>query len=185
MFKRIWDGWRRICGAHRSDDATERGGVVDFFLPRPTPGFFIRMGVVARVAVVLFGFVLIPCVIDGESMMPTFPSKGVTLNWRGKYLFREPRRGDVVIIRYDDKVYYLKRIVGLPGDTIAFYNGELYVNYKKLDEPYVKYLCDWNLAPREVKPGHYYVVGDNRSQHIRDHKFGQVHRKRIDGAPLW
>ena len=84
-----------------------------------------------------------------------------------------------------DKVYYLKRIVGLPGDTIAFYNGELYVNYEKLDEPYVKYLCDWNLAPRVVKPGHYYVVGDNRSQHIRDHKFGQVHRKRIDGAPLW
>jgi signal peptidase I len=185
VWERIRHIWRTVCGAHRSDDATERGSFVEFFLPRLTRGFFIRMGVVAAVAAVLFGFVLIPCYINGESMMPTFPSRGFTLNWRGKYLFSKPERGDVVIIRYSDKVYYLKRVVGLPGDTVAFHRGDLYVNGRRVNEPYVKYLCDWELPPRKVRPGHYYVVGDNRSQHITDHKFGQVLEKRIDGAPLW
>ena len=94
MWERIRLIWRTVCGAHRSDDATERGSFVEFFLPRLTRGFFIRMGVVAAVAALLFGFVLIPCYINGESMMPSFPSRGFTLNWRGKYLFSKPERGD-------------------------------------------------------------------------------------------
>ena len=105
MFERLLNGWRTICGAHRSDDSTERGSFIEFFLPRLTRGFFIRMGIVALAAAVIFGFILIPCYINGESMMPTFPSQGFTLNWRGKYLFSKPKRGDVVIIRYADKVY--------------------------------------------------------------------------------
>ena len=185
MLDRLRNCWHTICEVHRSDDSTERGSFVAFFLPKFTRGFFIRMGVVAGTAAVVFGFILIPCYINGESMMPSFPSQGFTLNWRGKYLFAKPQRGDVVIIRYADKVYYLKRIVGLPGDTIEFRRGDLYVNGRRLKEPYVKYICDWELPPRKVRPGHYYVVGDNRSQHISDHKFGQVLEKRIDGAPLW
>ena len=129
MFRRAAGIWAKIAGAHRSDDETGAGVVTEFFLPRLNRGFLLRMAVVALLAGVTFGFVLIPCVINGESMVPTYPAKGFTFCWRGKYLFGKPKRGDVVILRYADRVYFLKRIVGLPGDTIEFRNGTLYVTY--------------------------------------------------------
>lgn len=109
MFGVIRDTWHKIAAAHRSADETGAGTVLEFFVPRLKRAFFIRMSVVALLAAVVFGFVLIPCVINGESMVPTFPAHGFTFCWRGKYLFGKPRRGDVVIIRYADKVYFLKR----------------------------------------------------------------------------
>ncbi len=184
MLQQLKNLWLRIAGAHRSADDTEAGRVKEFLLPRPTRGFFLRMGVVAVFAVLVFSFVLIPCFIDGESMLPTYPSHGFTFCWRGKYLFSEPKRGDVVIVKYRPRVFFLKRIVGLPGDTVEFRHGDLYVNGEKADEPYLRYLSDWDLPPRTVEPGHYYVVGDNRSQPIGEHMFGQVLAGKILGSPL-
>lgn len=185
MFRRAAGIWAKIAGAHRSDDETGAGVVTEFFLPRLNRGFFLRMLAVTLLAAVVFGFVLIPCVINGESMVPTYPAKGFTFCWRGKYLFGKPKRGDVVILRYADRVYFLKRIVGLPGDTIEFRNGTLYVNGKAQEEPYVRYISDWNLPPRKVEPNHYYVVGDNRSQPMEQHRFGQVLSSKIAGSPLF
>ena len=175
----------RLCRAHRSQDETVGGGVREFFLPRPTRNFFIRAGAVTFVSVVVFGWLLIPCVIDGASMAPTFPEHGFTFCWSGRYWFSKPRRGDVVIVRYHDRVFYLKRVVAHAGDTVEFRGGRLFVNGKLQREPYVRYLCDWELAPRVVEPGHCYVVGDNRSQPINVHRFGSVSLRRIAGAPLF
>ena len=177
--------WARICGCHRSEDQTMEGAVRNFFLPRPTVGFFVRLGTVALLSVIVFGWVLRPCVIRGASMEPTIHRTGFTFCWRGRYLFSEPKRGDIVILRYSDKVYYLKRIVGLPGEVIAFVDGTLFINGKPHYEPYVKFVCDWNLPPRRVEPGHYYVVGDNRSMPMGNHIFGSVSRRRIEGVPTW
>ena len=183
--KNFWKMWLRICGAHRSDDQTGAAGVNEFFLPRMTRGFFIRSGCVALAAVLIFGFILRPCFINGGSMLPNWPEKGFTFCFRWRYLFSPPRRGDVVVVRYSSRVYFLKRVVGIPGDTVAFYRGRLYVNGRRVKEPYIKYISNWNLSPRKVQPGHFYVVGDNRSQHISAHKFGQVRSSRIIGAPLF
>ena len=79
----------------------------------------------------------------------------------------------------------LKRVVAFEGETVEFRNGDLYINGIRIEEPYVKYACDWNLPPRKVKKDHIYVVGDNRSMPIEQHKFGQVAKDRIYGAPLW
>ena len=79
-------------------------------------------------------------------------------------MFSKPKRGDIVIIRYKDKTYFLKRVIGLPGDTVEFRNGDLYLNGRKQNEAYVRYASDWNLSPRKVEPGHYYVVGDKRAR---------------------
>ncbi len=184
MLTALRQWWGKIASFHRSDDTTGAGGVRSFFLPRLSIGFFIRMGVLALLAFLVFGFILIPCVIDGESMMPTFANKGFTFCWRGRYLFDDPKRGDVVIVRFTDKVFFLKRVVGLPGDTVEFRNGILFVNDEPLYEPYVRYASTWNLKPRTIEPGHFYVVGDNRSQPIEQHKFGQVQQNRILGSPL-
>ncbi len=185
MFGTIGKTWCKIATVHRSADTTSAGTMRDFFIPRPTKGFFIRMGVVAIVAIIVFGFLLIPCIIDGESMIPTYPAHGFTFCWRGKYLFRNPKRGEVVIICYSTKVYFLKRVVALPGETVEFRRGNLFINGRRQREPYLHYICDWNLPPRTVEAGHYYVVGDNRSQPISLHKFGQVDSKKIAGAPLF
>ena len=184
MLSELKDLWLKIAGAHRSADDTAAARVFEFLLPRPTRGFFLRMGAVALLAVLVFSFVLIPCFINGESMLPTYPSHGFTFCWRGKYLFSEPRRGDVVIVKYRPRVFFLKRIVALPGDTVEFRRGDLYVNGRKAHEPYLRYLSNWELPPRIVDAGHYYVVGDNRSQPIREHMFGQVLASKILGSPL-
>ena len=96
-----------------------------------------------------------------------------------------PKRGDIIIVKYTPKVHLLKRIIGLPGDTVSFRNGVLYLNGKAKKEPYVKNPCDWNLPERTVEPGDIYVIGDNRSMQMRLHTFGAVSQKRIYGVPLW
>ena len=183
MWEKICEIWLKVAGAHRSADHAR--GVSEFFLPRPTRGFFIRLIVVVAVAAAVFGFLLIPCVIDGASMVPTFPAKGFTFCWRGRYWFSSPQRGDVVVVKYTGRIFFLKRIVALPGDTVAFRDGRLLVNGKVAHEPYLRYICTWELPERLVEAGHYYVVGDNRSQLLNDHLFGQVPARRIIGAPLF
>jgi signal peptidase I len=79
----------------------------------------------------------------------------------------------------------LKRIIALEGERIEFRDGKLLVDGNKIDEPYVRYPCDWNLPPRQVEQGSVYVVGDNRNMPIEDHLFGQTSIMRSVGVPLW
>ena len=76
----------------------------------------------------------------------------------------------------------LKRIVALPGETVEFRKGLLYVNGNLLDEPYVRYHSDWELSPRKIAPGHVYVVGDNRGTAMVRHRFGEITMSRIVGG---
>jgi len=69
--------------------------------------------------------------------------------------------------------------------VVEFRDGTLYVNGVEQIEPYVQLGCDWNLASRVVEPGHCYVVGDNRSMPMDQHRFGQTAVTRVVGAPLW
>jgi signal peptidase I len=75
----------------------------------------------------------------------------------------------------------MKRIVGLPGETVAFVNGRIFINDEMLDEPYEKLSCDWNLPPVKLGPDEFFVVGDNRTMPPQDHVFGKVERERIVG----
>ena len=184
LFHAAAEWWRSIARAHRAPGDPSHG-VRDFLLPRPTRGFWVRLAVVAALAFFVFGMLLIPCVIDGESMAPTFPAHGFTFCWCGRYWFKKPQRGDIVVVRFHDRVFFLKRIVALPGETVEFRDGVLLIDGKPADEPYLRYICRWELAPRKVAPDHYYVIGDNRSQPIEAHRFGQVSRRRIIGSPLF
>lgn len=181
----MFQWWHKVVHAHRSADETARGEVMEFIFPRPCRGFFIRMGIVALSAALLFGVFLMPCIIDGESMMPTYRSHGFTFCKRWSYWFSSPERSDVVIINYAARQHLLKRVVALAGDTVEFRNGELFVNGEKQHEPYLHYISNWNLKPRTVSPGCCYVVGDNRSQRMEEHIFGEVSIKRIKGKPLF
>ncbi len=157
-----------------------------FFLPSPTKGFLLRAAVVAVLAFVLFRYVLIPFRIHGHSMAPTYRNGGVNFCNTLAYAFSPPKRFDVVAIRMaGPSVMLLKRVVALPGESIAFKKGGLYINDRSIAEPYVSGPWEWRLAARTVKPGHVYVVGDNRNVPMDAHVFGQTPIDRIIGAPLW
>ncbi len=161
-------------------------GLKKFFLPEFNRRYLWRLFLVALTAFVLFRYICIPFRIKGDSMAPTYRDGGVNFCYTLPYLVSSPERFDVVAIRLaGHHVMLLKRIVAVEHDTVAFCEGQLLVNRKPVDEPYVAGPCDWNLPPRTVKPGHVYVVGDNRSIPADRHQFGQTPVNRIVGEPLW
>ena len=119
-------------------------------------------------------------------MEPTYHNGSINFCWKLQYLFSEPQKGDVVMVRLaGNKVVLLKRIIAKEGEQVEFRGGKLFVNGVAVEEPYVRYPYDWELPPRIVEQDHVYVVGDNRSTPIEKHAFGQTTFKRIIGAPLW
>lgn len=152
--------------------------------PRRT---LIRIGVIVVTFILLRAFVVVPIRVTGPSMLPTY--KGGTVNFvnRLAYLRHEPQRGDVVAIRLaGESVMFMKRVIGLPGETIDFANGRLRINGRFLDESYVKFKCNWDFVPDRSRLGddEYYVVGDNRSMPHADHTQGAAKRERIVGKVL-
>jgi signal peptidase I len=150
--------------------------------PRNT---LIRIAVLIAVCFVLFHFVLLPVRVDGISMLPTYKNGSVNLVNRLAYLWHEPRRGDIVTVRYAGyHLMLLKRIIALPGETVAFEQGVVLINGQSLDEPYEKWPSDWTLPPKKLGPDQYFIVGDNRTMRWQDHTFGAVERERIVGKVL-
>jgi len=157
-----------------------------FFFPSLTPKFLIRASSVALLAYLFFGYLCIPFTIQGISMEPTYRNGGINFCWRLHTLFSEPKRYDVVTVRFvGSKVMLLKRVVAREGEQVEFREGGLFIDGKKIEEPYVRYPCHWNLPPRRVEKDCVYVVGDNRSMPIENHYFGQASKSRVMGVPLW
>jgi signal peptidase I len=152
-----------------------------------------RIVILSVVCVVVFKFVLLPIRIDGISMLPTYKDKSMNFINRLAYWRHEPQRGDVVGIRLAGPnnpyrapgVMFMKRIVGMPGETLAFAHGQLLINGTVLDEPYVKSAYDWNSDPVAIGPRQYYVVGDNRSMPKENHEQGRAERDQIVGKVLF
>ncbi len=143
----------------------------------------VRIGVLVAVTFLLFRYGVVLVRIQGPSMLPTYRHNEVRLVNRLAYCLHEPRRGDVVAIRMiaGPHVMLLKRVVGFPGETVAFHDGCLLINGQVLDEPYVRYPYLWEKAPVRDGPDEFYVVGDNRTMPINDHDHGQTERNLIVG----
>jgi signal peptidase I len=160
--------------------------ICKFFFPSLTPKFLIRVSLITLFTYLFFGHVCIPFRIQGSSMEPTYHNRGINFCWRLHYLFSEPKRNDVVTIRFTrSRVMLLKRIVALEGERVEFRDGKLLINGNELDEPYIRYPCNWNLLPRQVEVHCVYVIGDNRNMPMENHYFGQTSIRRILGVPLW
>lgn len=145
----------------------------------------VRIAVLVVTCFVTFKFILLPIRVEGISMQPTYHSGEIDCVNRLAYLRHEPQRGDIVSVRLaGTSVMYLKRIIGLPGETVAFHGGRLFINGQPLDEPYVKFPCDWEHEPIQCGPDQYYVVGDNRSMPFELHEQGRADRGRIIGKIL-
>ena len=157
-----------------------------FFFPQITKRYLLRVAVVAIIAFIIFKYVFIPFRIQGESMAPNYVTGSFNFCFALRYLFSEPAPSDVVLVRMaGQNVMLLKRVLAIEGQSVEFREGNLFVDGKKVNEPYVADKSDWNVPPTVVKPGYVYVVGDNRSMPAKGHAFGQTSLNRIAGAPLW
>jgi signal peptidase I len=100
---------------------------------------------------------------------------------------RDIRRGDVLVFKHPDfpAVDYIKRVIGLPGDSVSVRQGYVYVNGERLDEPYVGPLYraadTAPYGPVDVEPGHYLVFGDHRNRSSDSRRWGQVPVELIKG----
>lgn len=139
----------------------------------------IKILVIAAVlAVTIRFFLFTPIIVDGESMMPTLENRDRMIVNKLSYKIGEPKRFDIVVFHATEEKDYIKRVIGLPGDTIEYKNDTLYINGKEMDEPYLdeykKLLVGGTLTePFKVKvpEGYIFVMGDNRryskdSRHI-------------------
>ncbi len=102
--------------------------------------------------------------VEGPSMEPTLQSGDMLLVTKFDYILSSPQRGDVVVCRYPNRDgTFIKRIVGLPGDTVMIKSGRTYVNDELLEESFVSYPADTDYGPVLVGDGQYLVMGDNRA----------------------
>ncbi|MFT5360127.1 MAG: signal peptidase I [Candidatus Paceibacteria bacterium] len=136
-------------------------------------------------------FVAQPFVVHGESMDPTFDDKQYLIVDEISYHVSQPKRGDVSIIRYpqNPKLFFIKRVIGLPGETIniegsivTIYNDE-YPEGFVLDEPYVEFITN-NRLEKKIGEGEYFVMGDNRAKSSDSRIWGTVPKKYMVGRAL-
>ena len=143
---------------------------------------------------VLFCFFLITFVaqafrVQGTSMLPLLQDSERIIVNKFVYRFHPIERGDVVVFWYprDPSVSFIKRVIGLPGDTVELKNGSLYVNNHAVAEPYLKpqFRDDETRPPVTVSKGHYYVLGDHRNSSNDSRSWGEVPEKYIYGKAFF
>ena len=126
----------------------------------------LETAIIALVAYAIFSTIIMPSKIPSGSMKPTLQVGDVAVANGLAYLRKEPQRGDIVILKSDatgDKTL-IKRIIGLPGDSMMFVDGYLYINGELIYEEYLPGDMETNSnRDFEVPAGCYFVMGDNRT----------------------
>ncbi|HVN02950.1 MAG TPA: signal peptidase I [Bryobacteraceae bacterium] len=143
------------------------------------------------IAVVLVVFIYQPVRVEGTSMMPTLQDQERIFINKFTYRFgnRSIQRGDMVVFWFplDTSKSYIKRVIGLPGDTVEIQNGVVIVNGKPLVEEYVpeEYRDYQSRPPERIPDGQYYVLGDHRSSSNDSRSWGMVPRQNIYGKAVF
>jgi signal peptidase I len=136
----------------------------------------VRMLLLIGLTFLLFKFILGLIRVTGSSMEPTYHDGQIKIVNRLAYRRSPPRRGDIVAIFYAGReVLLIKRIVGLPGETVQVAGGKVYIDGERLDEPYAAGAVPRPIRPFKLEAHEYWVIGDNRkvSEDLResDEKF--------------
>ena len=137
-------------------------------------------------------FLVQPFYVRGASMEPTFYDREYLLIDEISYRFSEPERGDVVVFRYphDPKEFFIKRVIGVPGDTIDVQNGQVIITNDEhmggvvLEEEYVTQVVTKGNEHVTLNPDEYYLLGDNRSASLDSRSFGPVKEEYLIGK-VW
>ena len=155
---------------------------------REIAGMVIYIAVLAAAVFLINTFVFQRTVVDGMSMYPTLEDGDNLIADKISYRFTDPKRFDIIVFPYkqEEHTYFIKRIIGLPGETIQIEDGTIYIDGQELDEDYAREtILDAGDAGEPITLGEdeYFVMGDNRnnSKDSRDPSVGLIHRKDIVG----
>ncbi len=109
--------------------------------------------------------IIVNATVPTASMEKTIMVDDRIIGFRLAYILEEPQRGDIVIFKYpdDESVLFIKRIIGMPGETVEVYGEKVYIDGEVLDEPYLSVATEGSFGPYEVPEGEYFMMGDNRN----------------------
>lgn len=150
---------------------------------------FLQIFILALAIVIPIRFFLFqPFIVNGASMEPSFKNGEYLLIDEISYKLRNPKRGEVVVFKYpkDPSYFYIKRIIGLPGETVEIKDQEVKIynyefpNGKIIKEPYIKGFTT-NPLKMVLGKNEYFVLGDNREHSSDSRSFGAVPKKNIIG----
>lgn len=131
-----------------------------------------------------------PVIVSGESMEPNFQDRDYVFMNKLAYKNHEPERGDVIVFKVnegtDEEELYIKRVIGVAGDTVSVNNGQVYLNGKPEDESYTKDKETYGYFPEITVPeNEVFVMGDNRNNSNDSRVIGTVEISRIEGKVVF
>jgi signal peptidase I len=141
------------------------------------------IAIIGSMFITVYLFILQPNQINGISMEPTFHNGQYIFTSKVTYKIRDPQRGDIVVFHspQNPDVEYIKRIIGLPGDTVTISDSKVFVNGKEISEPYISAPTTLtpenfvkNNVPVIVSDGEIFVLGDNRPRSADSREFGPI-----------
>lgn len=149
----------------------------------------ITFAVVYLAAMLIVTYVGQRTIVDGPSMENTLQNGDNLIVEKVSYVFNEPERFDIIVFSYAKNVEYIKRIIGLPGETVQIIGNDIYINGEIIEESYGKEPMMYaGIAAAEIQLGEdeYFVLGDNRnhSKDSRDPLVGKVHKSQIVGRAM-
>ncbi len=188
-------------GTERTNESAPAGVAADALpsvasSPAAAGGFAASLGNILRelletVVLTLVIFFLVRTVIqnyriDGISMEPNFHNGQFLIINKLAYKLGEPQRGDVIVFHYprDPSRDFIKRVIGVPGQTVEVRSGQVIIDGKPIDEPYGPAAGSYDAAPTLVPPGQLFVLGDNRNNSSDSHSWGLLPLDKVIGRAV-
>lgn len=161
--------------------------------------WFRAIGLALLVVIIIRTFIIGNYIVDGPSMMPTLHNGDRLLVNKVNDNLTQPKRFDIVIFHAAKNEDYVKRVIGLPGDKIRYTNDQLYVNGKRVAEPYLQAYkrqmlsgqLTWDFSLKSltgsarVPKGELWVMGDNRQKSVDSRSFFFIREKNVIGKVDW
>ena len=147
----------------------------------------LKLIIVIIIILFLMLYVVSVTQVVGSSMSPTLKDVEVLILNKFQYRFFDIKRGDIVSLDYEDTKYLIKRIIGLPGETVKIVNNQLYINDKIYEEEYLANdlnYDDFSLADlgySKIPEDMYLVLGDNRENSLDSREIGLIKKEDING----
>ncbi len=136
--------------------------------------------IIIVVVLLIKHYIVTPIKVNGNSMNNTLKDKDIMILDKISYRFQEIKRFDIVVVKKEND-YLIKRVIGLPGETVEYKNNKLYINNKNVAEKFDHGLTNDYILNEKIPEGYYFVVGDNRPISNDSRYIGLIKKEEILG----